>query len=106
MSWSACAMVCIVFGITAPSRFPSRTAHPARTEWLRPLPVARRAGDSDLTLFGPACGCECVFAAGECDNPRYLYLVPPGFSARIYTPWEEHTLAVARIVSILCSSAL
>src|SRR5436309_126945 len=105
MSWYARAIVRIVFGIMAPRHLPIRTAHPARTGWLRPLPVVRRAGGSDLTLVGPACGCGCVFAAGECDNLRYLYLVPPGFSARTYTPWEVRARAAARIVSIICLSA-
>src|SRR5260370_644864 len=105
MSWYACATVWILFGIMSPSDFPIRTARPAHTGWLRLRPVVRRAGDSDLTLFGPAFECECAFAAGECDNPRYLYHVPPGFSARICTPWEGHTRAEARIVSKVCLSA-
>ena len=46
----------------APFDFPIRTTRPAHTGLLRLRPVVRRAGDSDLTPFGPAFECECAFA--------------------------------------------
>jgi hypothetical protein len=62
-----------------PLTFRSKKYVESSTRWFQLRPFVRQGGHSDLTPFGPAGVCECVFVAGVSYNPVYHYHVPQDF---------------------------